>query len=62
MLQQQDRKNSGLHLNRKTHFFRHRACTLYFAFVYQEMQTTRLYQLLHPLRTWSFLSELKMLQ
>jgi hypothetical protein len=28
----------------------------------EKIQTTRLYQLLHPLHTWSFLSKLKMLQ
>jgi hypothetical protein len=55
-------ENSGPHLNCIHIFFCHRACTFYFAFVYQEMQTTQLYQLLHPLRTWSFLSELTMLQ
>jgi hypothetical protein len=37
------------------------ARTLYFAFMYHEMQTTQPYQLLHPLCTWSFLSKLKML-
>jgi hypothetical protein len=49
----------------QTLFFHHRAYALYFAFMYHEMQiyeSTQLYQLLHPLCTWSFPSKVKMLE
>jgi len=43
-------RNSGLHLNCRQVYFAAEHAPPYFAFMYQEMQTTQLYQLLRPLR------------